>query len=396
MGFTKACCMPNLLLIIFCVSTLLILHTYLFYPLGMMLFFPKARVVPRHYSDEDDLPEVAVLIAAYNEEKVIAEKIISVFNSGYPEDKIRLFVGSDASSDRTDEKVLALKQHYKNIELVRFEGRVGKIGIVNRLQKLAAQELVVLTDANVFFRPGTLFELVKNFSDKRIGLVAANIIKVSHTNEGISTQEKKYISLENKIKTGESHAFNLIMGAEGGCYAIRNELFTKVPDNFIVDDFFITLSVLDKHKFALFNPAAVCYEDVPSDMAGEYRRKVRISSGNFQNLFFFRKLLFQFWKPVCFAFWSHKVLRWLTPFLLFISLFAAAMLMPLHPVFIVFFCMQLAGLLMPLLNRQLQFKSPFLKYVSHFYLMNFALLEGFVKFTKGIKSSVWQPVNRNV
>src|SRR6218665_3531093 len=293
--------MHSLLLVIFCISTILVLHTYLFYPLAMMLLFPKARLVPGEYAEEEELPEVAVLIAAYNEEKVIAEKIISVFNSGYPEDKITVLVGSDASSDRTDEKVLALKQKYKKTELVRFEGRVGKIGIVNRLQKLASQELVVLTDANVFFRPGTLFELVKYFKDKRVGLVAANINKVSDSNEGISLQEKKYISLENKIKTGESHAFNLIMGAEGGCYAIRNELFTRVPDNFIVDDFFITLSVIIKNKFALFNPAAICYEDVPSDMAGEYRRKVRISSGNFQNLFFFGSLLLQFWKPVCFT-----------------------------------------------------------------------------------------------
>jgi cellulose synthase/poly-beta-1,6-N-acetylglucosamine synthase-like glycosyltransferase len=388
--------MYSLLLAIFCVSTFLVLHTYLFYPLIMMLLFPKARLVPGEYQEEEELPEVAILIAAYNEEKVIAEKIVSVFNSGYPENKIRVFVGSDASSDRTDEKVQALKQRYPAIDLVRFEGRIGKIGIVNRLQKLVHQDLVVLTDANVFFRPGTLFELVKKFRDERVGLVAANIIKVSDSNEGISLQEKKYISLENKIKTGESHAFNLIMGAEGGCYAIRNALFTPVPDNFIVDDFFITLSVLHKNKFALFNPAAICYEDVPSDMAGEYRRKVRISSGNFQNLFFFRSLLLQFWKPVCFAFWSHKVLRWLTPFLLFISLLSSSLLIPVHPVFILFFLVQLLGLLMPLLNRQLKFRSAALKYVSHFYLMNFALLEGFVKFAKGIKSSVWQPVNRNV
>ena len=88
-------------------------------------------------------------------------------------------------------------------------------------------------------------------------------------------------------------------------------------------------------------------------------------------------------------------LGWLY-FLLFISLLSSSLLMPAHPVFILFFLVQLLGLLMPLLNQQLKFRSPALKYVSHFYLMNFALLEGFVKFAKGIKSSVWQPVNRNV
>src|SRR5688572_27942333 len=106
------------------------------------------------------------------------------------------------------------------------------------------------------------------------------------------------------------------MGAEGGCHAIRNSCFSTVRLELIVDDFFITMQVLIRGKFTLFNPNAVCIEDVPSDAEGEYHRKVRISSGNFLNLFFFKRLLLRFWAPIGFTFWSHKVLRWLTPFFL--------------------------------------------------------------------------------
>lgn len=388
--------MHSILLIIFCVSVLLIMHTYVFYPLGMIVLFKKPKTNIVEFIVTDDLPNVAILVAAYNEEKVIGEKIISVFDSTYPAAKIKVYIGSDASTDNTDQIVENLKLRYPNLELVKFGGRVGKISIVNHLQSLGDESILIMTDANVIFKPTTIFELVKPFKDERIGMVAGNIIKESLTNDGISYQEKKYLSLENKIKAAESNAFNLVMGAEGGCYAIRNSQFSKVPSYFIVDDFFITLQVLKRKKFVLFNPQAVCIEDVPSDIAGEYKRKVRISSGNFQNLFFFKHNLVLFWNPICFTFWSHKVLRWLTPFFLAISLLSSLLLIPYNILFLYISLVQVAGLLIPLLNYMFKFNNTLLKFISHFYLMNFALFEGFIKFTKGIKTSVWQPIKRNV
>lgn len=388
--------MYNVLWIVFFVSALLIFHTYVLYPLSMIVFFSKSKNNVLEYGEQEELPSVAVLIAAYNEEKVIREKVDSVFNTSYPLSKIKVYVGSDASSDNTEGIVEKLKQKYSNLELVKFSGRVGKISIINHLQSLGDEQILIMTDANVIFKPTTMFQLVKKFKDERVGIVAANIIKVSLNDEGISVQEKKYLSMENKIKACESNAFNLIMGAEGGCYAIRDNLFSKVPLKFIVDDFFITLQVLTRGKYTLFNPDALCLEDVPSDTAGEYKRKVRISSGNFQNLFFFKKFLFTFWKPLSIAFWSHKVLRWLTPFFLILSFISSAFLMEALPAFKVLFIIQLLGFLFPLFDRIFRFQNSILKFISHFYLMNLALLDGFIRFTQGIKTSVWQPIKRDV
>lgn len=388
--------MYNVLLILFFISVTLVIHTYLLYPLGMLLLFSRPKNKMLEYSEKDDLPNVAILIAAYNEEKVIGEKIASVFKTTYPLSKIKVYVGSDASADNTDTIVENLKQKYQNLELVKFSGRVGKISIINHLQSLGDEEILIMTDANVIFKPTTLFELVKKFRDERVGIVAANIVKESLSDEGIAHQEKKYLSMENKIKACESNAFNLIMGAEGGCYAIRDNLFSKVPLKFIVDDFFITMQVLNRDKFTLFNPDAICIEDVPTDTAGEYKRKVRISSGNFQNLFFFKKFLFTFWKPVSYTFWSHKVLRWLTPFFLILSIISSGLLMTSHPVFTLLFIFQVVGFLFPLFDLIFTFENSILKFISHFYLMNLALLVGFIRFTRGIKTSVWQPIKRNV
>jgi cellulose synthase/poly-beta-1,6-N-acetylglucosamine synthase-like glycosyltransferase len=346
------------------------------------------------YSD-DELPSIAILIAAYNEEKVIEKKILSVFNTNYPSSKLKVFIGSDASTDRTDEIISNLTNTYSNIEFIKFKGRVGKISIINHLQSLCDEPVLILSDANVIFKQNTIFELVKYFKESNVGLVSANIIKESSNNDGISYQEKKYLNFENKIKASESYAFNFIMGAEGGCYAIRNNLFSKVPSNFIVDDFFITMQVLERKNYVLLNNLAICIEDVTTDISSEYRRKVRISSGNFQNLFFFKHLLFDF-SSICFAFWSHKVLRWLTPFFIFICLFSSVFLIPYHKFFIWISCIQLVLLLFPLFNYFFKFNNVFLKFIAHFYLMNFALFEGFIKFIKGIKSSIWEPINRNV
>ena len=387
--------MYNLLIIILICSSFLILHTYVFYPLFMILIYRNSNHNQLLFYSDHELPSIAILIAAHNEEKVIEKKILSVFNTNYPSSKLKVFIGSDASTDRTDEIISNLTNTYSNIEFIKFKGRVGKISIINHLQSLCDESVLILSDANVIFKQNTIFELVKYFKDSNVGLVSANIIKESSNNDGISYQEKKYLNFENKIKASESYAFNFIMGAEGGCYAIRNNLFSKVPSNFIVDDFFITMQVLKRKNYALLNNLAICIEDVTSDISSEYRRKVRISSGNFQNLFFFKHLLFDF-SSISFAFWSHKVLRWLTPFFLFICLFSSVFLIPYHKFFIWISCIQLLLLLFPLLNYFFKFNNVFLKFIAHFYLMNFALFEGFIKFIKGIKSSIWEPINRNV
>lgn len=387
--------MQQLALIILCSALLLILHTYLFYPLGMIFLFSKPRKVI-NANAPDNFPEVAILIAAYNEERVIGQKIRSVYASNYPIEKISVYVGSDASDDNTDQIVRELQKEFANLHLIPFVGRVGKIGIINRLQEIALSPFLVLTDANVIFKPGTLSALLLPFQDVEVGLVAANIVKVSDKNSGIALQEKKYLSLENRIKAAESNAFRLIMGAEGGCYALRKELFSPVPDNFIVDDFFITMRVLERGKATLFHPTAICTEDAPEDDHSEYRRKVRISSGNFQNLVYFAGQLLTIWRPLSFCFWSHKVLRWFTPTLLIIALLSCALLIPFSKFFLVLFILQILGLLSPVFTTLFGIRNQAFKFISHFYLMNFALLQGFLKFVTGIKTNIWQPVKRNV
>ena len=388
--------MNNGFLIIFFCAVFLILHTYLFYPAIMILFFKKQKKQISEYIQNDELPPITLLIAAYNEEAIIKQKLKSVINTAYPLNKIHIIVGSDASTDRTNQIVLNFKNEFNTIELINFEGRTGKINIINHLQTLVKTDIVILSDANVLFLPNTIFELVKFFKDDKVGLIAANIIKQSPVTKGIVAQEVTYIDLENKIKLAESNAWQAIMGAEGGCFAISADAFKPVPHNFIVDDFYLTLQVIKQKKYTLFNDKAICNEDVFDDKTAEYKRKVRISTGNFQNLNYFKSLLLSFWRGTAFAFLSHKVLRWLTPFFLIICLISSFFLSFNSIIFSYLFCVQIFYLSLPLIDKLIPIKLKPINFVSHFYLMNFALLKGFLNYAKGVKSNVWQPVKRSV
>jgi len=229
--------MYSLLLVIFIVSAYAIVHSYVVYPLWLVVFTGDKKNPNEKFSTSDDLPEVAILMAAYNEEKVIGEKITSIFKTTYPLNKLTVYIGSDASSDKTDSIVEEHCKNFPQLKLIRFGGRTGKSGIINQLADEAKQAIFVLTDANVIFKPETIFNLIRHFKDQETAQVAANIIKVSLSDKGIASQEKTYIALENKVKYAESVRWNIIMGAEGGCYAIRKENFSPVPKNFYIDDF---------------------------------------------------------------------------------------------------------------------------------------------------------------
>jgi cellulose synthase/poly-beta-1,6-N-acetylglucosamine synthase-like glycosyltransferase len=348
-------------------------------------------------ADDANLPSVSILLAAYNEERVIGEKIKSVLETDYPVSKIEFLIGSDASSDNTNLIVKEWLQKHSQIKLVEFSGRSGKSKIINELSAQATGKILILTDANVFFQSNTIYQLVKHFKNPAIALVGGNIINSGLSRDGISIQETSYISRENKIKYLEGKAWGTMIGAFGGCYSMRAEFFTPVPRNFFMDDFFITMNVLEKKGLSVFEPCASCYEDVSNKISEEFRRKIRISIGNFQNLGRYAKLLYPPISAVSFCFMSHKVLRWFGPFFLLLAFISNAFLVGSGWFFDVTFLIQLFLICLPavdLILRKLKVHINLLRFITHFYLMNLALLIGFLKFVRGVDTNIWQPTQR--
>ncbi len=380
-------------IIIFWVSVAAIFHTYVLYP--FLLGSSKKEL--QRGDASDFYPPVDILIAAYNEESVIEQKINSIIDSDYPLDKLRIKVGSDGSDDRTEAIMTAMSHPQVAIQVQAYP-RSGKTSIVNRLVADAKADILILTDANVMFCPETIPALVQPFIDEEIGLVGADIRSKESRVDGIAQQETEYLQRENRMKYKEGALWGTMMGAFGGCYALRRSLFKPVPEHFLVDDFHVTMSVLQQGHNAILEPKAVCMEDVSSKLSEEFRRKVRMSTGNFQNLRAFASLLLSPRKGLSYAFISHKVFRWLTPLFILAALITSFLLMSESRIYYwAAYCIMIA-LLSPLIDmtlKSLKIQSKYLRFVTYFVSMNFALLVGMFRSFGKIERATWQPTERN-
>jgi len=336
-------------------------------------------------------------MSVYNEQAVLEEKLNSLVASNYPLNKLSILIGSDASDDGTGEILNEYQKKYRNIKAILFKERQGKPAIINSLMKEVKDEIVIMTDAKVIFHPDTIRGLAAHFKNKSIGIVGGNIVNESIQKDGVSIQEKAFMSREILMKYREGLIWGSTIGVYGAVYAIRKELYSEVPDGYSVDDFFITMEVLKKKHKAILDLNVLSYEDVPNLLSEEYRRKVRIATGNYQNMRYFFTELLTPWKGRSFAYISHKVIRWTGPFIFALFILSNAMLFNHH----ILYTYALFGVLLFMALSIIDFflskigiHIVLLRFVRHFTSMNIALLQGFINNIRGVKTHVWRPTER--
>ena len=362
----------------------LIALTYAVYPLWQ-LAFPGKTI---DFSGEYTPPTVSIVFAAYNESSIIEDKIRSLYHTNYPIDLLSVWVGSDMSDDGTDAIIRSLQKKFPNLNLNVNEARSGKSATINRLVALSSAEVIIATDANILFKETTIEELVRPIAQEKATAVAGTL---KYEDKGVASStasnEKAYLSLENAIRRAESRKHGICLGMEGGLYSMKKAFWQPIPPNTFMEDFLQTVQLISRDQKVLFNESAVGLEDVSTSLQEEYKRKIRISIGNWQNLVRFYPLIFKHPYPFGGLFIMHKVLRWVTPHLYLIAL-AAGMFTPNW----LFFTAMLVGLpISQLILLALGWATP----LAYFYAMNAALFVGFIKYIKGVKSSVWQPTKRN-
>ena len=397
--------MTTIALIVFWVSVGLMFHSYILYGLLLQLFAAGKKENDVVYVPGDaQLPAVFIVFSVFNEEKVIKEKLESIFKTSYPLDKLTVFVGSDNSVDGTNQIIEEYTSRYTNLTFKQFNERSGKSDVLNKLVAAINEDPVhhkdgifIFTDANVMFEPDTIYQLVKHFKNQNIAQVGANILSKSVKADGISFQEKQYIQRENSVKYLEGLNWGAMMGAFGACYAMRSDCWTEIPENYLMEDFYLSMNVLSKGKKAILELKAICYEDVSNEMGEEFKRKSRIQAGNFQNLGVYWKLLFRF-NALSFCFFSHKVIRWLGPVFILLSYAANAWLLQYGHFYIFTFLVQNLLLISPVIDSLLKrvgIHLILLRFASYFYTMNLALVNGFWMYVRGVKTSTWSPTKRN-
>ena len=376
--------MVSLAVIIFLGALSLIALTYVVYPLWQLIFPGK----PIDFTGEFTPPSVSVVFAAYNESAIIEAKIRSIYSTNYPIDLLSVWIGSDLSNDGTDDIIRNLQSEFPQLNLHVNDNRSGKSATINLLVERTAAEVIIATDANILFKETTIEELVRPIALQKATAVAGTLAyEAGGIANSTATNEKAYLSLENAIRRAESRKHGICFGMEGGLYSMRKSYWKPIPPNTFMEDFFQTVQLIARDQKVLFNEAAIGLEDVSTSLREEYKRKIRISIGNWQNLIRFYPLLFKHPYPFGILFLMHKVLRWLTPHLYLIALIAGLFTSQWLISSIILiglpvsqFILMSFGLATPL---------------AYFYAMNAALFIGFLRYLKGVKSSVWQPTKRN-
>ncbi|MCA1828125.1 MAG: glycosyltransferase family 2 protein [Myxococcales bacterium] len=390
-----------MLAILFWLAVGAILHTYVLYPLVLIVLdaVGQARGAWQYLGGDErrrppaqiGLPSVSVLIAAYNEADCIGPRIENLLAQDYPADKLEILVGSDASTDETD----AIVQRYagRGVKLSRAE-RCGKAGVLSRLVGIAHGEVLVMTDANTEFERDAIRRLVQPLREDAVGLVCGRLRL--HSPLGAPVAETAYWKLESLLKLYESRR-GCVMGANGGIYAVRRHLFPPLPGGTVVDDFVAALRVLEAGSEVRYEPEAVAHEEAAPDHGGEYRRRVRIAAGCFRALSQHRDLLSPRHGFTAFALWSHKVLRWFVPHAMVVALVANLFLAHgsrFYSIVLLGQCGAYALAAVALLGMSPRRLRAVADAAAHFVEMNAALLVGFVKYSRGAQGQTWTRTDR--
>jgi len=381
----------------------IIAYTYLGYTFILLLLSAARRLFTAKESDRYDPtfePDVSLIIPAHNEAEIIEEKVQNCRELDYPKNKLQIFFVSDGSSDGTAE----LLSRHKDIHLLREAVRKGKVHAVNRCMEEVSTPVVILSDANAMLNPSAVREIVKFFSDTRVGCVAGEKrIASSDRQKAVSAGEGLYWQYESMIKSLESITGS-VLGAAGELFAIRRELYKKVPEDTLLDDLAISMQIASEGFQIKYAPDAWSLESSSYAISDELKRKIRIASGGIQFLFRMPSLL----NPLkhgflTFKYISHKVLRWtLVPFgfmILLLSNIAVVTSVPdssvVYTVLLifqgVFYLMVIIGLFLK--NFLIKIRLLFVPY--YLFIMNYAVILGFLRYFTGKYSTRWPKARRS-
>ena len=389
--------------ILFWACLLIVFYTYIGY--GILLYIiirlkrlfwgkPQKTAPP----SDDELPTMTLMICAYNEEDVVAEKMANTLAIDYPRDKFRIMWVTDGSNDRTNELLKA----YPEVDIVFSPERRGKSAALKHGLRELQTRYVAFTDANTMVNAGALREIARLFMDSAVGCVSGEK-RVTAKQEGEMAAEGEglYWRYESTLKKWDSELYSA-MGAAGELYAIDPMLVREVPDEALLDDFMMSMYVLQDGKRIAYAPDAYAQEYGSANIHEESKRKRRIAAGGLQSIWWLKSMLNPFKQPlVTFQYVSHRVLRWsLTPIAMVLLLAVNIALVVLgSPLFytimlilqLLFYLTAFAGWL----QNRYRHQNKLLYAVYYFVFMNMNVFRGMAYLRTHGRSGAWEKAKRS-
>lgn len=383
---------------VFWISLFIIFYSYIGY--GGVLYL-MIRIFRTDQNIEtpvttNELPSVTLMIAAYNEQDCILDKIHNTRRIDYPADRLNVIFVTDGSTDGTPDII----RQNSNFHVFHKNERRGKINAINRMMKYINTPITVFSDANTMFNRQSIREIVKHYQDPKVGAVSGEKRVTTQGENSVSgAGEGLYWKYESFLKKLDSRFYSIV-GAAGEIFSIRTGLYREIEKDTILDDFIISLRIAAQGFRVVYEPAAYALETPSASITEEMKRKVRIAAGGFQAILRLKHLL----NPVkygvlTFQYVSHRVLRWaFDPFAL-IGLFVLNYFIMNNnsAIYTVLFYFQVAFYLFALFGWLLESKhirTKILYVPFYFTMMNFAALVGFYRFLKGEQSVRWKSAKR--
>ena len=378
----------SVLEIIFWTCVVLVVYCYALYPIIIWVLSRLfGRTAPPPEMTDADLPSMTLLIAAYNEEAVIAARVENALAMDYPREKLRILIASDGSSDKTAEIIARYAD--RGVRVLDYRERRGKAGTLNAAMAEVETELVLLSDANTNFEPAAARKMASWFADPNLGVVCGKLVLVDPGTG--RNADGAYWKYETFLKKCDGR-LGALLGSNGAIYAMRRGLFKPIPPDTIVDDFVIPLLAKLSADFSIvYDSGSAASEETAADVGDEFHRRARIGAGGFQAITLLWKLLDVRRGWIAFTFFSHKVLRWLCPFFL-MGMLLSDFLARYHPIYRYAsraqFAFYLVSLLVTMLPREQGIWRP-LRLATMFTSMNLAILVGFWRWVRGAQKGAW-------
>lgn len=387
------------MIIVFWIGLFVIVYTFVGYGFVLFLLVSIKRFFkkPFIFRVDADLPTVSILIAAYNEEVLIEQKIDNTLALDYPSEKLQIIIVTDGSTDQTAAKV----SRYSSVSLLHSNDRAGKMAAIKRAMPFVEGQVILFTDANTFLNKAAVKELVKHYQNNRVGAVAGEKrIHVEEAADASSAGEGFYWKYESVLKRWDYELYSNV-GAAGELFSIRTELYEPVESDTIIDDHMIAMRIAEKGFIIAYEPGAYAVETASENAKEELKRKIRIAAGGIQSIVRLKKAANPFYYPVLtFQYISHRVLRWTITPLLMIMVFVLNGLIVFQAnslLYLILFLGQLFFYLLSLAgyyfeNRNIRVKALFVPF--YFCMMNYAVLAGILRYFRKNQSAAWEKSRR--
>ena len=288
-------------------------YIYVGYP---SIIYLLSKIKSNPDKNYDFLPSITIIISVYNEEKLIQKKIDNLFSLNYPDDLIEVIIVTDGSNDTT----ASIIRKNSSVKLIESKERLGKAECVNRAVAVAHNDVLILMDVRQIVEQNAIKELVSNLSNDVVGAVSGELVYRESSDINQTTENAGfYWKYEKMIRKAESKVGS-VQGVTGALYAIKKDLMPKIKEGTILDDVYVPMSVIKNGYRVLFEPGAIIYDNASVNEAVERKRKIRTIAGNYQLISMNKWLLSPILNPTFFQYFSHKILRLMSPFFLSFTL----------------------------------------------------------------------------